>query len=79
MTDGRANDLPSEEVQEKIRARKQRNRWGSVIFIVGMVAALVAAFWRGDYVLTSTFLLMALGGAGFVEPTALAKLFRRGE
>ena len=79
MTDQRKSELTDHDVQEKIRARKQRTRWGSAVAVVNIAAALVAAFWKQDYALTALFLGVGLVGAGFVEPGLIASRFGKKE
>ena len=75
--DRKAQYMTDMDVQEKIRSRQQRNRWGSAVAVIGIVAALVAAFWRGDYALTALFLGVGLVGAGFVDPSTFTSRFGR--
>ena len=65
--------LTTEEIEEKIRRRKQRTVWGSILAAVGLGAALAAIFWKDDYLASTLFLLVALVGAGFVDPNVISR------
>jgi hypothetical protein len=68
MSDERQSTLTAEEIAERVRARKQRQRWGGWVFVVGLLAGLAAAFWLRDLALTTLFLGVGLVGAGFADP-----------
>jgi hypothetical protein len=75
MNDERRAELTDHDVAEKVRARKQRSRWGSAVAVIGILAALVSAFYQKDYAMTALFLGVGLVGAGFVEPALIASKF----
>jgi hypothetical protein len=68
MSDERQSTPTAEEIAERVRARKQRQKWGGWVFVVGLLAGLAAAFWLRDLALTTLFLAFSAVGAGFGDP-----------
>ena len=78
MTDEPRDRKPmtAEEIEEKVRQRKQRTRWGSILAVIGLGGGLAAIFWKDDFVSASILLLVGLVGAGFMDPSALKTVWR---
>lgn len=85
MSDERTtNGLTAEEIAEKVRARKQRSRWGGRFAFVGIVGFVLTAaglvtglvlydrdIGVGALTLLGMFFAMASVGAGFADPAEI--------
>lgn len=86
MSDERTtNGLSAEEIAEKVRARKQRAKWGNVFAVVGLIGFVLMAvglFWTeraigaGELTLLGIFVGMAAVGAGFGDPASLRAFWK---
>ncbi len=73
---GRAR-LTEEEVTEAIRRRKARTKWGALYVLGGFAFGVLAAVLLDSVPLAILGFGVSLVGAGFVDPSDIAGLWKR--